>query len=231
MKNFLQKLSPLLVILIISGLVIYLLNSSSHETQNNDKLSGPKSPAQKNTQVPQHFEESEKTRIALQHLKKKSRLPSAGVAIIPEQLKSSDILFGPWKIWSSMTAVKPELTTSEDIIFQKLTNLNIVESTYLRADFHEFDKNLLPVVYDSRLKKAGIVTGLIKIETNRKSELEHDLLALDAVIENSFDQIEVFFVVSQKSIFDLELLYKTLKSKSYVRSIELDISDRNYEKK
>lgn len=174
--------------------------------------------------------EVKKIQTAIKYFKKENRKPANHLVVAVDQLVSSEVMPSPrWKLWSSVRAVQIENTLLADEIILRMNNLNIIHAD-ISSNLSEFNKDAQAVVYDSRLKKIGLITGFIKIETNRKDLLEKSLKPLDAEIINSFDKIETYFITSRKAIFDLENLYQLLKVQSFIKSIEIDISDRDYEK-
>ena len=85
--------------------------------------------------------------------------------------------------------------------------------------------------FDSeRLKKVGIITGTIKVQTMEKQQLEKDLNQFRAQITDSFDAIHVYFITSTDQIFNLEQLYENLKAQPYIKNIEIEVLNRTYEK-
>ncbi len=174
----------------------------------------------------------EKISKALATIEKKMRNPNAQPQMMPQKIEAHNLLLDTkWMLWLTARAVLSEQSTAADQIIGKLGRYNIIETGHSEIDLHHFDKSSLAVVYDSRLRRVGLITGTIKIVTLQKDELIKELIGLQANISNSFDDIHTYFVSSDQSIFDLEKLYLDLKAQSFTQRIELDISDRAYEKK
>ncbi len=146
--------------------------------------------------------------------------------INPEVLKGTR-----WKLVTNYRAIKEDHATGNEEQILKFGNQLIIEVSEDIFNFHEFRKSALPVVYDSRLKKMGVVTGLIVIETGRKDLLLEALKPLDAVLINSFDDIKTYYVTVEKEVFDLEVMFENLNQLNFIENITLDISDRVYDKK
>jgi hypothetical protein len=161
------------------------------------------------------------------------RVPSAlHLIIAPEDLMSDEILNEtPWKIWSHVESVVKADYAPSQVILSEITNRYIIQSNDENANLSEFKKSKLTVLYNSRLKKAGLLSGQIKIVTNRKDLLEQKLKSLNASIVNSFETIQTYFVTSLDESFDLRFLFLNLKEQPFTNSIELDVIDRTYEKK
>ncbi len=174
----------------------------------------------------------EKISKAIASMDKKKRNPDAQIQIVPQRVENNYLFSNTkWKLWSTARAMLAEQTASADVIIQKMGRYNIIETDHAEIDFKSFDKSNLAVVYDPRLRRVGLVTGTIKIVTLQKEELAKALIGMQAEITNSFDDINTYYISSTKNLFDLENLYFSLKAQSFVQNIELDISERTYEKK
>ena len=175
--------------------------------------------------------QDEKVMRALRYVEKNSRKPSTTLKSSPQHLLSQDsVLLPRWQIWSTAKAFLPDQTTAADNVVARLSRYNIVETGTHFASLSDFQRTSPVVVFDQRLKKPGIVTGLIKIGCDQKSLLETFLIHVDAEIIQSFEDIRLYYVTSKQNAFNLEVLYATLKKQQFVTSIELDILDRGYEK-
>lgn len=173
-----------------------------------------------------------KASLAAKFLQQRSIGKKKKLTQYPEKLIAHFLLIGTnWKVWPGTRAILTPQLSAADSVLAELSRFSIVEFPNAEASLDQFDRNVPPVVYDARLKRAGIVTGLLKVETDRKDLLEESLPNLNSYISNSFENIQTYFVTSRQDVFDLESLFKNLKSQQYVKSIELDILDRNYEKK
>jgi len=151
-----------------------------------------------------------------------------------EQLRAHPILSQTrWQLWlktradflneNSEAAPGPELT--------RLNNYIIVADNSNIPDLTEFHKMNPQVVYDQRRKQVGILTGTIRINTDRRDLLEKDLATAQAEITDAFDTIETYFIQSTNDVFDLQSLYLFLRQQSYIKNVELEILSRTYEKK
>lgn len=159
------------------------------------------------------------------------RMPSEQTQPAPENLLPHALLNPtPWKIWLNTQAVRSEDRKHSDVVLAQVSRMLIVESGAENANLNEFNSNSPIVVYDARLKKAGLINGMIRIQTLSKPRLEADLLELNARITDSFDAINTYFVTGNDAIFNLEALLAVLKAKPYVKSADLDITSRTYEK-
>lgn len=204
-----------------------ILNSvSTHDTQGVVKALPSAESALQKSDVEQ------KMKKALVTWQQKSRHPSAQLKVNPTALHLHPVFTGTsWKIWLGAKAVLPEVTQSTDVIVGQLGRYNLVEATNSETNLNQFDRNSLPVVYNSRLKKPGLVTGLIQVQTERKDLLTAALAQERAEITNSFDDIQTYYVTSVQAQFDLENLFNLIKAMPFVKNAELDILDRDYEKK
>lgn len=174
----------------------------------------------------------QKVEKALHNLKNKSRQPTGQLKVEPEFLRNHEAFDGTrWKILSKVKAVLRGQGSEGDVVVGQIGRFQLVELAYGDSTLNQYDRNSPVVVYETRLKKTGLVTGLIKVETDRKDLLENAIRNMNAQISNSFDSIQTYFVISEKTVFDLEKLYFRIKSLGFVKTAELDILDREYEKK
>ena len=182
--------------------------------------------------IVEKIEVQQKVEKALHHIRNKSRLPTGALRVEPEYLQNHEAFEGSrWKILSKVKAVLRDQTSESDVVVGEMGRFQLVELTDSVASLNFYDRNSPVVVYETRLEKAGLVTGLIKVETERKDLLENALLSVNAQISNSFDSIQTYFVTSEQTVFDLEKLFFNIKSWGFVKTAELDILDREYEKK
>ena len=159
------------------------------------------------------------------------RRPATQGQPAPERLLPHALLNPtPWKIWLNTQAIRGEDKQNSDVILAQVSNLVIVESGTENASLTEFNSTSPVVVYDARLKKTGLINGLVRIQTLSKPQLEADLNNLNAHITDSFENINTYFVTGNDPVFNLESLFLILKAKPYVKSADLDITSRTYEK-
>lgn len=183
-------------------------------------------------EIQQKVEVQQKIEKALHYINQKSRAPTGQLKISADFLQEHEAFNGTrWKILSKVKAVRNDKITENDIVVGQMNHFQLVELPAPDSQLSQFDRNSPTVVYETRLKKPGLVTGLIKVETEHKELLESSVRQMNARISDSFDQIQTYFVTSELSIFDLEKLYTQIKSLEFVKAAELDISDREYEKK
>jgi hypothetical protein len=133
-----------------------------------------------------------------------------------------------WKIWLHTQVVKKDDAPIGQTLAH-VSNFSIIESQDNSA-LTEFDANKPIAVFDERLKKPGLITGTLKIETSDKARLQRDLVNHQAQITDEFDNIETYFVKSTQNIFNLEWLYQNLKNQTYIKSVELEILSKSYDK-
>jgi hypothetical protein len=134
----------------------------------------------------------------------------------------------PWKIWVNTQVVKKENAPIGHSL-ANIHNFSIIESED-NMNLTEFDTNKAIAVFDERLKKPGLITGTLKVQTSNKSRLQTDLKNYQAQITDEFENIETYFIKSSQPIFNLELLYQTLKNQDYINSVEIEILSKNYVK-
>lgn len=195
--------------------------------KNQPRLQKPEVPA-----AVTKVEDQQKIERALHHIKNKSRLPTGQLKIEPEHLQNHEAFEGTrWKILSRVKAVLRTEISETDVIVGEIGRFSLVELTNIESALNQYDRNSPSVVYETRLKRIGLVTGLIKVETERKDLLENSIQNMNAQISNSFDSIQTYFVTSQQTVFDLEKLFFSIKALGFVKTAELDILDREYEKK
>lgn len=182
--------------------------------------------------VVEKVEVQQKIEKALHHIKKKSRFPTGQLKIEPNFLQNHEAFDGTrWKILSKIKAVLRDQISESDVVVGEMGRFQLVELAASDSLLNQYDKNSPAVVYETRLKKTGLVTGLIKVETERKDLLENAVRSMNAQISNSFDSIHTYFVTSEQTVFDLEKLFFSIKALGFVKTAELDILDREYEKK
>lgn len=159
------------------------------------------------------------------------RIPSGQISSAPKLLLENRLLLSTsWKIWPNTQVIGIDHKSDSDAVLTQISNLLVIESQSENADLTEFNLASPVVVYNSRLKKAGVITGALRIQTTQKGLLEQDLNNFNARITDSFENINTYFITSTDQIFNLELLYLNLKAKPYVKFIELDVISRSYEK-
>lgn len=134
---------------------------------------------------------------------------------------------GRWQLTSLKSIAKNDPASQRAVA--EVDQWALIENSE-NYDFKNFDKNSPAAVYDSRLKKIGLITGTLKIITDQPESLSAVLRSHAAAVTQSFPQIQTYFVTSNSSVFNLESLYSDLKAQSSVRSIELEILDRQYER-
>ena len=195
--------------------------------QNQPVVQKPEEPA-----TVEKVEVQQKVEKALHNIKKKSRLPTGHLKVEADFLRNHEAFEGTrWKILSNVKAVLPDQISESDVIVGQMGRFQLIESIDAESSLNQFDRNSPTVIYETRLKKTGLVTGLIKVETERKDLLENAIQNMNAQISNSFDSIQTYFVTSEQTVFDLEKLFLRIKSLGFVKTAELDILDRVYEKK
>lgn len=173
-----------------------------------------------------------KMQRALQNIQKKSRIPTGALKINPEKLFEHEAFKGSrWRVWSGVKALLVEDVRASDVVVSQLGRFSLIENLHEEASLKQFDRKSPTVVYDSRLKSPGLLTGLIKVETDRVDLLQMAIQDLNAHVENSFEHIQTYFVTSRQTQFDLEKLYFFIRALPFVKNAELDILDRDYEKK
>lgn len=237
-----NKYSRYVLILVVLG-IFFLLLSHNASKQNNivpDSSSLPiKNDFEKivkptfapNPSTSENIDIESKTKKILKHIKNHSRNPSGQTGSSPKLLVENQLLKSTrWKIWQQTQVINIQNRSATDKILAQVSNLLIIESQNENLSLTEFNSSFPVAAYNERLKKAGVITGTIKIETLEKEQLENDLNRLRAHITDSFEPIHTYFITGSDQIFDLELLYETLKSYPYIKKIELEILDKNYEK-
>lgn len=136
----------------------------------------------------------------------------------------------PWKIWLNTQALRSQDKQNSDVVLAEVSRMLIIESSTENANLSEFNSASPIVVYDARLKKAGLINGMVRVQTLSKAQLEADLADLNAHITDSFETINTYFVTGNDSVFNLESLVLFLKARPYVKAADLDITSRTYEK-
>ncbi len=175
---------------------------------------------------------NQKIEKALQNIKSNSRLPTGQLKVEQEYLQSHEAFEGSrWKLLLKVKAVLRGQWTEGQIVVGEMGRFQLVEVVNSDSSLNQYDRNSPAVVYETRLKKTGLVTGLIKVETDRKDLLGSAVRNMNAEITNSFDSIQTYYVTSEQTIFDLENLFFKIKSLGFIKTAELDILDREYEKK
>lgn len=151
-----------------------------------------------------------------------------------EQLRAHPILSQTrWQLWLKTRAdfLNENSASAPGSEITRLNNYTIVADDSNISDLSEFHKTTPQVVYDQRRKQVGILTGTIRVNTDRRDLLEKDLATVQAEISDAFDAIETYFIQSTHDVFDLQNLYLFLRQQSYIKNVELEILSRTYEKK
>ncbi len=183
-----------------------------------------------NAQVETKLPEVEKYELA--EKMRGLRAPSALMNAEKTELSARPLAFAPrWKIWKNVKAIKSEIKPDGNVLIGTFNRYYIVrDADSEKTDLTQFNSEQPTVVYDERLRKPGLVTGMIKIETMDRVQLESDLNRLHAHIFDAFENINTYFISDFDSRFNLQLLFTTLKARPYVQNIELDITGITYEK-
>ncbi len=177
--------------------------------------------------IAETHEAKDKATRALQNIKSRGRLPSQTLTK-PSVLQAHSILTGTrWKIWPNANVVAK---LSSDAPVARVSHIDIAEGEPSQSTIVNFDNTNQIVLYNERLQKPGILTGLIIVETVDLPALRRDLSSVNAEIVNSFDQINTYFVTGLAQSFNLELLFTQIKKWPHVRNAELEILSKNYEK-
>ncbi len=238
---FLNKKSQLFLVLIILTICIPVLfiplNHKNTESLQQPIIKNEVSPVTikaafgSKTNFTKNDNLAPKIQNALEYIKQHNRNPSAQTLLTPGTLIQNVLLKSTsWKIWPQTQVIRTDEKTSADKILARVSNLLIIDAPNEIKSLTEFNSAKPIAVYDERLKKAGVITGTIKIQTDQKSLLENELYQYRAHITESFEAIHIYFVTSTDLIFNLEHLFQALKSNPYVKEIELEILSKNYEK-
>lgn len=134
-----------------------------------------------------------------------------------------------WKLWANTQVIKNSDLADRNAVLAQVSNLAVVESSE-ETDLTAFDNSKPIAVFDERLKKPGILTGIVKVQTNNKAQLQEDLKNMHAEISDEFESIQTYFVKSQSKVFNLEALFENLKAQDYIFNVELEVIDRSYNK-
>lgn len=169
----------------------------------------------------------DKVSRALENVKLKNRLPTQ-TTVQPARLEAHTILAGSrWKIWPDARIATDH---SPEVVLTRVSNMDIVKNESIKSTVDVFDLKNPIVLYDLRLQKAGVLTGVIIVQTSDPSALTRDLASLNAEVVHAFDPIQTYFVTSMAPRFDLQDLYHRIKNLRHVQSAELEILSKNFEK-
>lgn len=174
------------------------------------------------------FDSSGRFNRAVTHRQQQAQAPApnfANVAARQHHLLQNT----SWKLWSNTRVVKTSEISEDNEVLARLNNLSVV-SSYEDADLSQFDTLKQAVVFGERLKKPGIITGVIKVRTADKARLQEDLKNWQAEISDEFESIQTYFIRSQNKVFNLEALYENLKSQDYITEVELEVLNRGLNK-
>lgn len=149
----------------------------------------------------------------------------AGVAVHNHALLQNT----KWKLWANTQVVKTSDLADPQTALAQVSNLAVVESSD-ETDLTAFDTSKPVAVFNERLKKPGVLTGIVKVQTNNKAQLKEDLKNMQAEISDEFDSIQTYFIKSQSKVFNLEVLFENLKAQDYIFNVELEVIDRSYDK-
>ncbi len=160
-----------------------------------------------------------------------NRKPTALLEDIPKNLIANSLLQSTrWKIWSQVKAIKNENLKPSDDVLSEVSHMSVIRDNSYSADLTHFNSKELVVIYNERLKKVGLISGYIKVQTQYKEKLGRDLPEVHAQVNEAFENIKTYFVTGQDNVFNLEEIYFFLKDKNYIDNIEIDIIDRAYER-
>lgn len=178
-------------------------------------------------------EAEDKLKKALKFISKKNRFIASAK---PEQkkLQNNNLLnTTPWKLWANTKVINYDSNLTAQQILGRVSNLAIIEDNSNNdalTTLTNFNKQKPVAVYDTRLKKPGVLTGTIKVITDQKELLENQLKQYQASIDLGFDEIHTYFITSNAQQFNLENLYNTLINQPYITKVELEVLSKTYEK-
>lgn len=93
-----------------------------------------------------------------------------------------------------------------------------------------FVKSSPLVLYNSRLKNVGVLTGTFEIKLKPNIPINSLLTDYDLNLTQGFPHLSRFFVTPKTQTFNLKALYQSLSEDNRISSVQLEILDRSYEK-
>lgn len=137
-----------------------------------------------------------------------------------------------WKVWPQVTAkpIRSNYHLDGEVVGQ-LNGYNLIQTSTESTLVHQFNLKNPLVLFDERLQRPGILTGLLIASAGNRHELESCAHSHSASIKNSFENINTYILISDVSPFDLSTLKNQIAACPSVKSVRLEIIDRPYEKK
>lgn len=181
--------------------------------------------------VVQHQEAKNNFAALVQHKKETTQLN-----IITR--KPNDLIKHPffessqWQIWPQVTAKNSRLPlASDEQLVGKLNNYQLIKTDFPVSTIENFNPALPVILYDERMKRPGILTGTLIAVADNRYDLEKCAHAHLASVNNAFENINTYFLSSDLPSFNLSVLKNEIENCPSVRSVQLEIIDRAYEKK
>jgi hypothetical protein len=86
------------------------------------------------------------------------------------------------------------------------------------------------IVFDSRLKAVGVVTGVVRVVLKEGVSSEFLSSFSNARIRDAFPELRTYFVTATEAPFDLEKLLTEMRIDPSVQEAHLEILSQNYDK-
>lgn len=156
--------------------------------------------------------------------------PTAVAAPEEGQLTEIGVLSGTsWKLWDGVTAYPLELARGRHVLAE-ISGFALVQEEEMYSDERNFRTDRPLVVYNSRKRIAGIVTGVLQVILREGYVLESLSMASSLRLTGSHPEMRMYFVTSYDSPFDLSDLKELLSKDPAVESVVLEVLSRRYDK-
>jgi hypothetical protein len=132
-----------------------------------------------------------------------------------------------WKIWNRMKALGPNGGGPSSSI--NVSQFQIQADPISNHSLENFSLQEPVVLFEERLKKAGILTGTfeIQLKNSRQWEAFEKLHSLRLI--QSFQELNLFYATANQDRFNLSQLYQDLSQDPSVALVNLEILSKQYE--
>jgi hypothetical protein len=170
--------------------------------------------------------------IPERYQEKPIRQPSQSRYPKTDELLSHPLLSdSKWLIWKNVSAIpKKNFDGNDSDLLGKTSGFVYLYDENQKLEIENFTPERPLVLYNSRLRQAGVLTGTIKVELRNENNIESFLVDHHAVSLGEFPEIRTFFVTSKSVPFQLDEFYQLIRSDERVQKTELEILSRKYEK-
>ncbi|PIS11570.1 MAG: hypothetical protein COT73_03315 [Bdellovibrio sp. CG10_big_fil_rev_8_21_14_0_10_47_8] len=163
------------------------------------------------------------------NLKKKSTFPAPS----PDLLSPSQTL--TTTSWQLLTGTKAVHDIDRQIpaqdVLARVGNYALINDSGFIPDETHFSSRAPLVVYDSRLQKAGVLTGTLRLKIENTSQVQALCQQYNLNLVHSVPEARVYFVKSNLESVDLPAMKVALEKDPRIHNATPEVLSKSYEKK